>query len=297
MVSTGKVAHNSGDGFRRPVPIGVRVEQGMKSVDYFAEPNLGSTDFKRLEASAQFFDAHQRGVIPPTDSSSLSLGRKWHDLLDLGPDVFGNRSVVVPDQYCTGSGALSTKKDAKEWLASLPEDAITLTPEESGQLGRMWDGFQNNGASWDIYENLKHQEISIFWEWGGVPVKCRPDAITHSGQLVDWKSTREGNPLKDFRKAVANFGYGISAALYEEGCRVAGLADPPMYFVATSTVSYETQVMTLPKTYVTECRDKLLKLLAEYVTRTEENHWLPTGYGDIHEIEMWGHSNTKERIL
>ena len=275
----------------------VRVERALPIGEYHAHKSLGSTDLKTLEQSAHVFRLLRDGEKTRPDTASLALGRLWHTLLDLTPEVFGERSVVVPNKFCLASGGVSTKKEAKEFLASLPDEAIPVTPEASEQLGRMLDLFQANAAAWDIYENLAHQEVSIFWEWGGVAVKCRPDAITGEGVLVDWKSTSEANPLADFGRSVRKFGYGLSAALYEEGCRVAGLASPPMHFVVTSTTSFETQVLTLPPAYTANCRDRLLDLLSEYVEREESNNWMPNGYGEINEIEMWGYGKQMERVL
>jgi len=70
-----------------------------------------------------------------------------------------------------------------------------------------------------------------------------------------------------------------------------------MHFVVTSTTSFETQVLTLPPAYTANCRDRLLDLLSEYVEREESNNWMPNGYGEINEIEMWGYGKQMERVL
>lgn len=265
---------------------GVDIVRSLPNDEYHAHPNFGSTILKWLKES--FSNRHRNKTL---SSQGISDGRHWHDLLDLGPEEFGRRAVVVPDEYCLASGSVSTKKDAKEWLASLPADAIPLTGKTSDLLGRMLDHFQQNSASWEIYSNLKEQEVSVFWDWMDVPVKVRPDAITHCGRLIDWKSTSDPDPKRQFGRAVERYGYGLSAALYEEGCRVAGLCDSDMVFVVSSTTSYETQVMRLPPAYLAKCRDDLMLLLEQIAEREQSNNWLPEGYGEVIEIPMWGYSN------
>jgi len=245
------------------------------------------------------------GLIPPRSSDSLDLGRLWHRLLEIGPSLFGDRSVQVPDEFLTAAGSLSTAKAAKEWRQAQVAEAIVLTPSVAETIGRMLDGFQSNSASWDIYEGITRREVSIRWEREGVDargtvgesrigLKCRPDALDDGWRLIDFKTTRDADILGRFQYAVRDYGYGLSAALYEEGCEKAELANGPMVFVVTSTVSpYETQVLTLPETYLKECRAKLDSLLSELAIRDFHGMWTPRGYGEIHELAMRSFSSTR----
>jgi microcompartment protein CcmK/EutM len=114
--------------------------------------------------------------------------------------------------------------------------------------------------------------------------------ITSDGRLGDYKSTREAHPLKSFAYSVKDYGYGLSAALYEQGCVLAGIADPPMHFVVSSTVfPYETQVLTLPSAYMDYARRRLDELLTDIAERRATGNWLPDGYGRVCEIEMPGY--------
>jgi hypothetical protein len=256
---------------------------------YHDKRALGSTNLKGLLASPLAFRGRQDGEAPSrNDSAALALGKLWHDLLDMGPEVFGGRARTVPGELVRADGSMSTGKEAKAWLAELPPDAIPLTPEVSDSLGKMLEQFQANSAAWDIYATRLHQEVSIFWDWNGVEVKCRPDCISEGGVLADWKSTRDERPEQQFGRAVNQFGYGLSAALYEQGCRVSGLAEPPMFFVVSSTTwPHETCVMTLPKECTRYWHDRLVQLLEEYKRRTEANDWAPRHYGEVVEIDLW----------
>jgi hypothetical protein len=255
------------------------------------EVYLGSTQIKWAGHSFALF--HERVVLgnsPASDSDALAQGRVWHTLREIGVDRFYERAKIVPPDFTTQGGGFSTRKEAKAWLAEQGPDAICLTQDQSDSLGRMQDQFDRNTEASELEAAVVHREPSIRWEsTAGVKVRCRPDAICEGGILVDYKSTREKYPLETFRFAVRDYGYGISDALYSQGCLVAGLADPPMVFVATSTVEpFETQVLTLPESYREWCQRRLEELLIEISVRRATGDWLPVGYGRRNVISMPG---------
>lgn len=268
---------------------GLHVDFSLPIADYHSRKALGSTNLKGLDASPLAFRGWQTGEAPSrSDSKGFLAGNLWHDLLVIGPDQFGSRARMVPVELVRADGSLSTGKEAKAWLAELPPDAIPLTPEVSDTIGAMLEQFQANSAAWDIYESRLHQEASIFWEWMGVEVKCRPDCLSEGGLLADWKTTRDECPERQFGSAVNRFGYGLSAALYEEGCRVSGLAVPPMHFVVSSTTyPHETYVGTLPPACTAYWHERLIVLLGEVKRRREANDWTPSHYGQVNEIDLW----------
>lgn len=251
----------------------------------------GSSDLRLGSKSPVLFHERVELGLPTaaSDSASLKLGSLWHTLRELGDDAFAERAVVAPAKYSTAGGELSTKPEAKAWLAE-QEGKIVLTQGQSDTLGKMRERFLANAAAVQLDESAAVREPSIRWVGPyGMKLKCRPDLITTAGHLVDWKSTSEQYPLETFCWSVKKFDYGLAAALYEQGCTVAGLADPPMVFVVTSTIEpYETQVLTLPAAYMDYCRRRLDAVLRDIARRREEGDWLPVGYGRVNEITMPG---------
>lgn len=250
---------------------------------------LGSSQIKLAESATRFFRAVELGGATDSKSMALQLGSAWHTLREIGSDRFAERAVTAPEEHCTQTG-LSTKKATKEWLATLPADSIVLSPEMGETLGRMQDGFETNSAAVELESTVIHREVSIRWQsTAGVLARCRPDAICEGGRLADWKSTSERDILKDFSRSVRTYGYGISAALYEQGCVVAGLAEPPMLFVVTQTVEpFLTQVVTLPPAYMDWARRRLDELLTDIARRRAMNDWSEDGYGRVNELTMPG---------
>jgi hypothetical protein len=232
----------------------------------------------------------EMGGMPDSKSAALQLGSAWHTLREIGYDPFCERAITAPEEHCTASGGLSTKKATKDWLAGLSPDAIILSPEMGEILGKMQDRFGLNPKAVELEEDILHREASIRWEsTAGVMVRCRPDFVGKGGQLGDYKTTSEKNILKDWSRSVRTYGYGISAALYEQGAVVSGLAEPPMHYVVTQTVHpYLTQVVTLPPVYMDWARRRLDELLTDIARRRATGDWIEDGYGIVNELTMPG---------
>ena len=146
----------------------------------------------------------------------------------------------------------------------------------------------NNSLAWSLYSERTHAEVSIFFELNGLGVKCRPDMISMGGLLCDYKCTRKKDILKTFPSVVREYQYGLSEALYVEGCRQAGIASPPMHFIVFSLANFECQVMTLPRSYVRAEHDRLLRLIDDYQRRRDTGDWdTREGYGKSHEMQMF----------
>ncbi len=253
--------------------------------------HYGSTQIGWADRSLALFFA--RAVLRTSSgpsSDALTLGKHWHTLRELGPDQFGELAVVVPPDFTTAGGALSTSKGAKEWIASLKPGQIPLTQDLADTLGRMQDGFDRNAAAVELEATALHREASIRWEsTAGMRVRCRPDLICEGGRLADFKSSRVEDIRRDFKWSVKDYRYGLSAALYEQGCLIAGLADPPMHFIVTQTVEpWETEVLTLPPAYMDWARSRLEQLLTDIAARLKSGDWTREGYGEVHEIAMPG---------
>lgn len=252
---------------------------------------LGSTQINIAERSPSLFqDVVELGRGSGFESDSLTLGKVWHRLLELGHERFGDHAHLAPPAHCTAGGGLSTKKETREWVASLGPDAIVLTPDMSDKLEQMWLRFQANSMAVTLHESAVTREPSIRWTTvGGIRVRCRPDLLCEGGVLADYKSTSCSNILKDFRWSVRDYGYGISAALYEQGVTVAGLAEPPMHYIVTQTVSpFCTQVLTLPPSYMEWARKRLDEVLLDIASRRESGVWTDEGYGKVNELAMPG---------
>jgi hypothetical protein len=218
-------------------------------------------------------------------SEALQYGSLLHLLMELGEVEFFRRAVVAPDPFVTAAGAISTKADALKWRASLPADAIPVSPADMAMLHRQLAQVKANSAARDLFECPGWSEVSIRWmRPDGSKLRQRSDKITHDGQIVDWKTTRDEQPLKTWWNAARQYDYFLQNALYEEGGRYAGLPDLPMVFVLLSTTTFQCHVVTLPRQLVSRAARRLDTLLSELRMCREMDSFLPDDYGQVTEL-------------
>lgn len=230
---------------------------------------------------------HILRTAPAFSSAATSLGNLVHAALELG-ESYRQRLVMTPEKYVTASGAFSSSQEARSWREEQGAEALVATPAEAAVCERMLEQFRLNAAARDLYERVTHHELSCVarLETGHL-LRCRFDAITEDGYLLDWKSTREKHPLKTFGSACIEHGYAYASALYSMLARIAGISDRRLTFVAMSTTpEHEVQVVEIPEALVLRCEQQILNDLEEIDARTEADNWLPGGYGEIHTLKF-----------
>lgn len=294
------MSHNSDEsstkdnGLHKPEVVGssptaatsFQLEYDLPADDYFAHPSLGSTNFKKFANLPASLRAGNQEASSSLESHGATVGTHLHDLLK-DADEYGKTTVVADPELSNADGSLSKRK-SKEFLESLPEGKRVVTHKVAHDVARCFDELMNNSLAWSLYTERTHAEVSIFFELNGLGVKVRPDMISMGGLLCDWKCTRKKDILKTFPSVVREFQYGLSEALYVEGCRQAGIAVPPMHFIVFSLANFECQVMTLPRSYVRSEHDRLLRLIEDYQRRQETGDWdTRAGYGKSHEMQMF----------
>ena len=263
----------------------VEVKFDLSSDDYFRHSSIGSTDLKGFSANPASLQYGNQGG-DSLESHGATVGTELHDCLH-DADSYGKSTVVAGKELENADGSLSKRK-SKEFLESVPEGKRVVSHKVAHDVARCFDELMNNSFAWSLYNERTHSEVSIFFELNGLGVKCRPDMISMGGILVDYKCTRKKDILKTFPSVVREFQYGLSEALYLEGCRQAGIAVPPMHFIVFSLANFECQVMTLPRSYVRAEHDRLLRLIDDYQRRQETGDWdTREGYGKVHEMQMF----------
>lgn len=227
--------------------------------------------------------------IQKAKNSSLATGDLVHKSLEVGEQET-LRWLCRPAEHSTLSGWKKTKS-AKDFLADQDPNIFWISKQDEYLLSGMWKNIHANSAAQSVVDDIEHHEVSIRWEReDGTKLKCRPDGISRSGRIVDWKTCRYQNPLKDWWKAVADYKYHMQDALYREGARVAGWSDEPLIFVLISTSgSYQVQVVELP-TNACLVGKRLLERGIEGIAAHNAfgGELLPQGYGEINTLSCPG---------
>jgi hypothetical protein len=261
---------------------------GESNSDYHADKEWLSCSLIKdyITCPSLYHRRHVLGLDQFT-SSAMERGTLVHTVLELGKEQSADLLRVAPSEHCTQTG-LSQSKKSKEFFAQNP-DCIWVSPADGEFLGEVWRQFEVNDAAARVYESLQHKECSIRWTRpDGTKLKCRPDGVTDDGVITDYKTCKMKNPLREFHKNVAEYGYHIQSAMYQEGGVAAGLADKPLIFVLISTIApYAVQVVRLPEAAIKIGRTKLNRALSDLHAHTVLQHdFLPEGYGEIHTLDM-----------
>ena len=235
-----------------------------------------------------FFARHISGVETSSpQSESLARGTLVHQWAELGDRAFTDLVTIIPADVLGAEGR-RTQATAK-WLAEEQAKGpgrIFLKQEEFDSIKAQTDAIRANPIFDDLSAATTHREVSIRWRDVGsnLPLKCRPDAIAGS-TIWDIKTTRDERPLESFWKSVVDYGYGLQAVLYMEGCRAAGFKVEDFVFLVTSTVPpFACHAVRLPARLLTKERKALRKVIAEVQMRIECDHWLPSDAGKVTEL-------------
>jgi len=190
---------------------------GITNADYHKDPALGSTSLKTLATRTP---AHyQHDLTHPKFSDAFTLGTAAHSLIL--EDSMADIVIVEADNWLT-----KFAKEAKaEALAAGFQPLIT---KEWAQVQAMRDAVMAHPLARAAFTDHRAEE-SVFWEEGGLMLKCRPDA-TQPGTLVDLKTTVNADP-REFGKTAYKFGYHQSAAHYQDGLLAATGETLPFIFV------------------------------------------------------------------
>ncbi len=262
--------------------------RGLSNEAYHSRPEHSKSPLWafRRHGPVWYYEQYIARSHAPFASDSLARGTLVHLVFELGWPEFQRRVVRVPAEYCTATGTLSAGKEAKAWLADQPSDAILLTPADEAVINGIWKQANDNAAVREVIDSVEESELSVCWlREDGHALRCRFDAITSDGRLIDWKTTREARPLESWWKTALEHGYHYQQSLYEQGALEAGISDQPMTFVVLSTTPpYQVQAVTLPHQLVARCDQWITDDLEEIALRTEMGNFLPEGYGKTHEI-------------
>lgn len=233
-----------------------------------------------------FFSRHIAGLSNRGEPSDAMIrGQIIHDWAEKGDKALAH-IVTIPSEALGKDGRRTNATE--EWEKTLATGQIGMKEADIASIRAQIEGMKANPMFGELVAATRHKEVSVRWRDSltKIPLKCRPDAITDA-LLWDIKTTKEQAPLDGFWKSVVDFGYDLQAAMYLEGCRIAGMPSEKFVFLVTSTVHpYLCHAVTLPDRMIENATTLLRKLAAEVQNRIELDHWLPPDYGQITELSV-----------
>lgn len=176
----------------------------MTNEEYHAHEALGSTNLKTILESPAKYIWQKTHLIEPT--AAMIFGTKVHEAI-LEPSLFEEKMRIMPE--FSGKGSVAQRE---EWTnKTLSTGYKIISCDDYERIGLILKSIKNHTQASRLLEHGKSEE-SYFATIDDVPCKARPDFLRDGKIIVDVKTT--SGSLKDFYKAIANFGYHVSSAVY-----------------------------------------------------------------------------------
>lgn len=270
---------------------GADIRRGEANADYHAnETHRSCSRVKTLLDSPLLY--HKRYIaktLPPLSSTALEFGTWMHRWFEDG-DAFLDLLVCPPPERLTATGLVG--KEAEKWVKdNAPAGAVVVSPKQRTMLLAAVEAVMSHADGTDLRSRVTEREISVYWETAdGHKLKCRFDALTSDGIVLDLKTTSEENILADFYSSVIRFKYHLQDAWYQCGMEAMGLEPRPLHFIVVSTsISHACEVVTLPAAVTAAGRRLMDKALAELRLREDLDWWLPERHGEVVELPFPAH--------
>lgn len=262
---------------------------GIDTLDYHRNPDLlpgpsiSSSGLKTLLTRSPrhyWFDSPLNPERPPEqDKPHFNVGKAAHDMLLLSerwPECY----FVLPEDF----NARKTKEQA-EYHAEREEareaGKCILTHDEAQTVAAMAASLRANEFAAASLTNGE-SEVTLAWQdkETGVWLRVRPDFLPHKRRIIpDLKTAANGSP-QAFRKAIDQFGYHMSAALYWDGIREIFGTEPTnwLHIVLEKEPPHVASLYELPGEDVERGRWLNRKAIRTYAGCLSADRW--PGYAD-----------------
>ena len=268
------------------------IRRGEPNADYHSDESHRSCSRVKtlLDSPALYYQRYISRTLPPFSSSATDHGTLMHRWLEEG-DAFLESLVAPPPETLTGTGLVG--KEAQNWAKNeAPAGATVVSPKERAQILAEVAAIKSHPAAMDLLSRVTEREISIRWETpDGHRLKCRFDALTSDGLVVDLKTTRDADILNEWWRSCLTFKYHMQCAWYMRGMEAYGIEPAPLRFLVISTsLPHDCQVVTLPEAVIAEGRRLMDAALADLRLREDLDWWLPDTHGEVVELQFPAHA-------
>jgi len=151
-----------------------------------------------------------------------------------------------------------------------------LKPDDWGKAYDIRDSLYQVKSLRDMLETGGKAEEVIEWTdpITGAPCKAKPDWVSNDGKLmIDLKSSRDASPL-GFAKAVRNYDYDLSAAMYLIGAEEAlGVRPRWLWVVVENTAPYAPAIYEMSPATRATGEEKMYQALEVYEKCRRSGVW------------------------
>lgn len=248
----------------------MEVTYNQPEFTYRREEGVNQSNLKRILESPAHYQAALKNKLIPTPA--MEMGTALHCLTLDGQKAFDAQYVKKPN------GLSLATKEGKAWKAELGRKKAL----SEGGKDDPWGSVQGMAKSlqrlaWfdpDQKDYIKHNEVSIYWEWEGLECKARLDRVLiEEGIVLDLKTTDSVDP-ELFTKKVVSLGYDFQAAYYTRAAEVAYRKPFKFLFVAVERKApYTVDIFEVTPDMMSEGLYKCEKALKVYAQCEASGEW------------------------
>lgn len=151
---------------------------------------------------------------PKPEKDHLNVGNAVHTLA-LEPHLFKDKFFILPEGQRRDK-RMQTYKD----LLTEAGDRSILTHDDAQEIKIMAKSLAMDTASVMLLMGPGKIETSIYFEYNGFKLKCRPDKMRDNDLIVDVKTAKDVS-LRGFNRSALDHCYDVSVALTYEGYKAA----------------------------------------------------------------------------
>ena len=207
---------------------------------------------------------------------ALTFGSAVHTAV-LEPAEFGKRYSIIPDiDRRTKEGKLRYA----EYLETVGDKEM-ITREDSNNIEHIMTAVNRHPQA----SLLKSKITEVEQIYTHEDMKCRPDAITSLGIVLDLKTTEDASP-KAFGRSATKYRYDVQAAFYTDILKANGVDVNGFVFIAVEkTPPYAVACYVIEDADLNIGREKYLENLAVWRQCRDKNEW--KGYQGLNKLEIW----------
>lgn len=214
--------------------------------DYRTSSSVNWSTLRHILTSPR---AYQHALAHPVEQTpAMAYGTLVH-LHVLQPETVGDACALVPDEYVTASGTLSTAKGAREWLTTLPAGVTPITAGQALEMAAIVQAVEAHDGAAEWLATATQREQPIYWTDAATGIECKslPDA-TGGGLLLDIKTwAPRGRFSADaFMRDALQRGYLGQLGYYASGLATLGRPVQRMgWIVIQSAAPWDVMVLEL----------------------------------------------------
>ena len=212
----------------------VKVVDNLSNADYHAHSAISKSGLDEINKSPlHYWTKYLAPEKPPVVwTDAFTVGAALHSLV-LEPQNFDNEFTILPEI----NRRTKVGREEYEQFEKDNKDKILVKPDQYSLCQRMTQAIEEHPEASSYLDGFGKAETSIFFEWDGVPCRCRPDYIREDGVIVDVKTANCAHPTIWPRKAF-DLRYHVQAAFYSEGYKQA-FGEKPKGFVFVAVEKLE----------------------------------------------------------